>query len=97
MPSVFWNRVSTSAGSADGFAIASRVSKNAPVAPSARKVITKPRGCVSSAYSCALVLPSPSGSPAAPLAGSLLSGFSPYLLLPPVRQAVAVGIARSDR
>ena len=78
VPSVFRNRVSTSAGNADGFAIARRVSKNTLVAPSARKVITKPRGCVSSANSCALVLPSPSGSPLAPLARSVLSGLSPY-------------------
>ncbi len=36
VPFDFWKRVSTFAGVPVGFAIASRVSKNVPVAPSAR-------------------------------------------------------------
>ena len=36
VPSCRWKRVSTFAGVPVGFAIASRVSKNVPVAPSAR-------------------------------------------------------------
>ena len=53
------------------------MSKNVPVAPSARYVITKPRGCDPSVSSWKLVRPSPSGSPPAPLSPAPEFGSRP--------------------
>ena len=93
VPSARWKRVRTSAGALVGLAMASRVSKNAPVAPSARYVITKPRGCVPSCSSWRLVLPSPSGSSPGPEPATT-ERIEPVPRLELVAQAVAVGVTR---
>ena len=72
-------RSTTFAGWLLGFISDTLVSKNAELAPSASCRVngSKPRGCVPAAISAALATPSPSGSPAAPLAPTPLLGSRP--------------------
>ena len=76
---------------------ARRTSKNAFSAPSARKRWWKPRGWVPAASSCALVRPSPSGSPRGAVVAGAGRGIEAELRLPGVGQAVGVGVVRIAR
>ena len=79
LPSLFRRRSQTCASAASGFTMARRVSKNVPVAPSAKYRLNAslPRGCVPATYSSALLAPSPSGSPELPSGPVPTSGRRP--------------------
>ena len=76
-PVVSTNVSSTWATFACGLAMAKRVEKKPLLTPSARYRFRVPRGCEPAACSAALVRPSPSGSPAAPLTPAAEFGSRP--------------------
>ena len=94
VPFDFWNRISTSACSADGFATANRVSNSWPVAPSAR-IDHEPARTRALGKLLRVGLPIDIGIADAPLAGELLNGLRLYCCSRvPVGHAVVVGIGR---